>query len=323
MPQRLNQAARGIALVQLLLIVVMLALLAAVVTLLLQGPALEIPAFRSQPALKLDRAQPDNGDTQGSSSVVSRLSSVVAAVSGAKPTVSSGAGSLSPAPIVNRAPAILSAQLDLSLPDLNHSDRLFRLAVAELDPTQTLISLLIDKELIRKLVVSIDNMAQGRLSNKHRLLVPIKPPFRTNTSTDTNTDTRAVAEEELWLDGYNFSRYGLHVELLSAIDSSQWVELYQRYYPQLQQAYAELGYPRKAFHDRVLLALDHLLRSPVLDRPLLLVQPSVMYQFADPQLEQLSGVHKQMLRLGPVNTRRVLDSVRVLRAELVSLQPPS
>jgi hypothetical protein len=313
MPQRLNQPARGIALVQLLLIVVVLALLAGVVTLLLQGPALELPAFTSQPALQLDPAQPDNGVTLDPSSGLSGLSGGVAAVSNAKATLSPDVE-----PVVKRAKKALSVQLDRSLPDLNHSDRLFRLAVAELDSTQKLLSLLIDKELIRKLVVSIDNMAQGLLSAKHRLLVPIKAPFRVLIK----TDTRAEAEK-IWLDGDSFSRYTPYVELLSAIDSRQWVELYQRYYPQMQQAYAELGYPRKAFHDRVLLALDHLLQSPVLSRPLALVQPSVMYKFADPQLEQLSAVHKQMLRLGPVNTRRVLDSLRVLRAELVQLQPES
>ncbi|MEH6823216.1 MAG: DUF3014 domain-containing protein [Motiliproteus sp.] len=302
MPASFYPVARGIALVQMLLIVVALVLLAGVAYLLLTDQTLEsVPTLRpgASSGYTAEPAVPE----------ATARAPVVVGVTDVETKSSPISAPLRPEPVVNLQPQVLAVTVDPSLPDLNHSDSRFRAALAQLDPTQKLISLLVDEELIRKLVVSIDNIADGRLQRKHSLLLPMNDPFRAS-----------VKGEEMWLDGYNYSRYSGYVELLSAIDAEQWVGLYRDYYPQMQQAYAELGYPRKAFHDRVLLALEHLLQSPVSGRALALAQPSVMYTFADPELEQLSAVHKQMLRLGPVNARRVLDAVIPLRARLVQLQ---
>lgn len=299
MPVRLSPAARGIAFVQMLLFVVVLVLLAGVAYLLLSDQTLDVVPSPPPSANGGYTAEPAAQDS-------SSLASGVAATTDTGATASQ-LSLLRPEQVVNRQ--LLALTADQSLPDLNHSDSQFRAALAQLDPAQKLISLLIDEELIRKLVVSVDNMADGRVLRKHSLLLPMSDRFRAS-----------VKGEEIWLDGNNYSRYSGYVELLSAIDAEQWVGLYRDYYPQMQQAYAELGYPRKAFHDRVLLALEHLLQSQMSGRALALAQPSVMYTFADPALEQLSAVHKQMLRLGPVNARRVLDSLTLLRAELVQLQ---
>ena len=195
------------------------------------------------------------------------------------------------------------------LPDLNTSDNAFRSALSLLDPSKALLGWLIDEELIRKFVVTVDNMADGKLPRKHSLLRPMTDKFRPSSR-----------EDQLWLDGYNYSRYNRYVELVGSIDSERWVELYRRYYPLMQQAYAELGYPRKSFHDRMLKALDHLLAAPIVPRALALAQPSVMYIYAEPELEQLSAVHKQMLRVGPVNAGQVMELASVLRLELGKLQ---
>ena len=37
------------------------------------------------------------------------------------------------------------------------------------------------------------------------------------------------------------TRYNLYVELITALDPQQCAELYRRYYPLLNKAYAELG----------------------------------------------------------------------------------
>ncbi len=196
-----------------------------------------------------------------------------------------------------------------AIPPLDRSDRAIRRALASLDVTQLLADWLVDEELIRKFVVTIDNMAEGRIPRKHSILRPLGSKFRAVES-----------RERIYLDGYNFGRYTPYINLLASLDTSRVAALYQRYYPLMQQAYAELGYPRRSFHRRVMQAVDHLLDSPVLEGALELKRPSVMFQYADPQLEQLSAVHKQMLRIGPENTRKTLSRLAVLRSALARLE---
>ena len=285
-------ASAGVALVQLLLLSLALVLVIAVGYLLLAQPPQ--PAIAPEPVLV--RPPPIQTDSTGSLAAVATSSSEA----------------LRPKQIErpDQPKPLVEPQADL--PELNMSDNRFRPALAELSPSGLLLEWLIDEELIRKLVVTIDNMAEGRIPRKHSLLLPMIDKFRPSQQGD-----------QVWLDGYNFSRYNAYIEAFESIASDDWVQLYRQYYPLMQQAYAELGYPRRQFHARVLQALDHLLQSPVIPRALALEQPSVMYTYADPKLEQLSGVHKQMLRIGPVNSTRLLDRLRVLRAALSQLQHES
>jgi hypothetical protein len=47
-----------------------------------------------------------------------------------------------------------------------------------------------------------------------------------------------------------------------------------------------------------------------------LVQPNVMYEFANPELESLSPLQKQVLRMGPENVRRLQSYLRDLAAAM-------
>ncbi len=192
------------------------------------------------------------------------------------------------------------------LPSLNNSDGEIRKVLVSLDSTLLLADWLVDEELIRKFVVMVDNMAAGNIPRKHSVIQPL------------NTTFRALEQgDKLYLDGYNFGRYAPYVDILASMDASQVSTLYQRYYPLMQRAYGELGYPRKSFHKRLLMAMGHVLDSPVREGSIELERPSVMFKYADPQLEQLSDVHKQMLRMGPENTRKLINRLTVLRSTLV------
>ena len=50
-------------------------------------------------------------------------------------------------------------------------------------------------------------------------------------------------------------------------------------------------------------------------------RPWVRYEFADPQLESLSAGQKILLRMGPVNHRRLKGKLEAIRAELVMRSP--
>jgi hypothetical protein len=62
--------------------------------------------------------------------------------------------------------------------------------------------------------------------------------------------------------------------------------------------------------------IDHLLAAPDAPVPLLLTQPKVRYEYADPALESASAGWKIMWRIGPSNAALVKAKLRELRAAL-------
>lgn len=114
----------------------------------------------------------------------------------------------------------------------------------------------------------------------------------------------------------NGLRYAPYVLLLETVDLRRLAALYVRIYPSLQRAYEELGYPKGYFNDRLVEVIDQVLSTPDADMPLQVRLPAlnsdvhperpwVLYQFEDPSLESLSAGQKILLRMGPVNARRV------------------
>jgi len=65
-------------------------------------------------------------------------------------------------------------------------------------------------------------------------------------------------------------------------------------------------------------AIDNLLAAPELAAPPELVQPKVLYEFADEDLQKRSAGQKIMMRMGADNARRVKAKLREIRRELVA-----
>ena len=68
--------------------------------------------------------------------------------------------------------------------------------------------------------------------------------------------------------------------------------------------------------------IDHLLAAPDVPAPIPLAQPKVLYEFADPALEQLSAGQKMMIRMGPVNESHVKAKLRQIRKALTGQTLP-
>jgi DUF3014 family protein len=92
-------------------------------------------------------------------------------------------------------------------------------------------------------------------------------------------------------------------------------------YPLFQQAYQELGYPKKYFNDRLVQVIDHMLATPSIKEPVALVRPKVLYEFEDPELEDLSAGQKIMIRIGPENAAAMKAKLREIRQELATEIP--
>jgi hypothetical protein len=193
-----------------------------------------------------------------------------------------------------------------ALPTWNQSDQVVRDSLAGLLGAKSVEQFLVPENIIRHIVVTVDNLPRKKVAVDLR---PIKPtPGETVVSGQGDTSTLSTA---------NYARYAPIGHLVETTDPKTLATVYFHLYPLFQQAYEDLGYPGKFFNDRLVEVIDHLLAAPEPQGPVELVQPKVFYQFADPKLEDLSAGQKLMIRMGPANERALKAKLRDLRAELI------
>ena len=192
-----------------------------------------------------------------------------------------------------------------SLPTLDNSDSLMRESVAGLIGRKAFGESVIPAQLVRRIVATVDNLPRPTAAQRMMPLQPVRGTFV------------ASRGESAAIDAANYARYTPYVRVLESVDAHSLVRSYVRAYPLFQRAYEELGYPGRYFNDRLMQALDDMLAAPELDGPVALVQPKVLYQFADPDLEGRSAGQKILLRMGKANELRVKAKLREIRRELL------
>jgi hypothetical protein len=195
------------------------------------------------------------------------------------------------------------------LPLLDNSDQLIRDGVVSLTRHEGINGWLAPNELIRKYVAFIDAIANGQVAKDPvRILAP-QGPFL----------VRQVSETVFELDEASYDRYNFFVEVVVSLDSRRAAEFYQLVNPMLQEAYEELGYPDQKFNDVVFKAIGRLLETPIINSQIRLVRPVVMYEFEDKRLESLSAAQKQLIRMGPRNSRALQVKLSEIALELRSV----
>jgi hypothetical protein len=138
------------------------------------------------------------------------------------------------------------------LPALSESDKFFKLELTDLLGVDSK-TLFVKSGLIERIVATIDNLPRQRVSERIRPIQALDGQFAALGQDDSGVFT---------LSDDNFSRYDVLVEQFVTADLQQVVELYRRYYPLFQKAYAGLGYPDAYFNDRLVEVIDHLLATP-------------------------------------------------------------
>jgi hypothetical protein len=198
---------------------------------------------------------------------------------------------------------------DKPLPELGKSDAPFREALGGAIGDKGL-PLVLSEELIYHIVVTVDNLPRKHLPNSIVPLMRASGIFVVEGKGD-----------KLAIGARNARRYSSYAATTRATDSAKLVELYRRFYPLFQRAYQELGYPKANFNDRLVVAIDDLLAAPDPEPPVRLSQPRILYEYADPKLENRSAGQKIMMRIGQENAAILKAKLSEIRGQVARQKP--
>jgi hypothetical protein len=213
------------------------------------------------------------------------------------------------APAIQHPVPASSVPASAPAPALDQSDQTFHDALTALPGAQSLEKLLVPENIIRHIVVTIDNMSKKKLAVNQRPIKPTSGQFMTSSTGN-----------QLTINPQNYERYRPFMDVVKTVDVEKTVQLYYHFYPLFQSAFDDLGYQDAYFNDHLIALIDHLLETPDVTGPVALTQPNVMYLYADPALEALSPGQKTLIRMGPANETLLKARLRELKTQLLAHQ---
>ncbi|MGH7804143.1 MAG: DUF3014 domain-containing protein, partial [Candidatus Binatia bacterium] len=149
-------------------------------------------------------------------------------------------------------------------------DDLVRRVVGGLSSHPQVLKLLATPGLMRRFVVSVDNVAEGKSPRQN--LVALDP-----------RDDFAVSRrgERIFVDPKSYARYDPVAEAIDSIDVAGVAAAFAELEPRLDQTYRELGYPDRRFREVLKRALERLERVPVPSERVELRAKVKSYRFTD------------------------------------------
>ena len=193
------------------------------------------------------------------------------------------------------------------LPSLDDSDPFVRKRVSLMSSKENLQSWLATDDLLRRTASYLDGLARGVILTKIFPLSPAEGKFTTHRD-----------GEVIWLNAGNYERYNSTILILTSTDMKLMAQMFHFSRPLIERAFSELGYQPRQMDGIILTALEQILLAPIIVEPIRLTRESVAYKFADPELESLSPLQKQLVRSGPENTRRIQQQALLLKNALLN-----
>ncbi len=196
-----------------------------------------------------------------------------------------------------------------SLPELADSDKAFSQDLLAVSPPMQ--PFLFSGDLIKKYTFSINDMAQG-----------LRPPTRRLREISFNQPFSVTEKgKKIFISEHAYHRYDKLAQAINSIDKQGAVALYKKYLPLFQTVFAGFSYPDNyQLLDSIKAATGKIIQAPVINEEIEVIRPSVGYKFANPKLEKLSALDKQMLRMGPENTRLIQNKLRELIEALIAVE---
>ncbi len=163
-------------------------------------------------------------------------------------------------------------------------------------------------QLITKYLKIINDASQGQRQFKHMRFLKPSEPFTTKQD-----------EQGLYIDPQSYRRYDELAAAIDAMDIQGSLKLYKKYRPLYQQVFTAFGYPEQyEIEDIFKKTAAIILEAPVIEERIYLTRPTVRYKFKNNRLEKLDPLQKQMIRMGPINTRIIQHKVRLMVEALVN-----
>jgi hypothetical protein len=216
-----------------------------------------------------------------------------------RPPAAAGAPIPVAAPSATKAPAA-----DAAIPPVAESDARVRAALSSLMPRSLFQTWLRADSLLDRLVVTTLNIAEGQ--SPARQLPFLRPSHA----------FRAIRDgSRLTISSASHARWDAFANVISSLDERQITVAYRTLHPLLESAYHALGYPGRPFDDLVRRALQRIVDAPIREE-VEVERAGSSYLFADPGLESLGGLEKQLLRMGPRNTRLLQEQAQDIASAL-------
>jgi len=183
--------------------------------------------------------------------------------------------------------------------DLDKSDDPVRGLMADLSLNPMLSQWLKTKDLVRKFVAAVDNIANGQSPRPQMDFFVLPGDFKV-----------IKKNGQTLLDPSSYERYNLIADVLDSVSTAGCARIYGSLKSLCQKAYRDLGYPKEDFHRTLLRAIIEILGTPVVDDPIALEKTVTTYAMLDPNLEELSPAQKHLLRMGPENLQLIQVKLR-------------
>jgi Protein of unknown function (DUF3014) len=188
----------------------------------------------------------------------------------------------------------------IDLPPLDDSDPLVRQRIGLLSSNRLVSAWLATKGLVRNFTVVVENISHGVNPSRHLRVLKPAGQFRVMTR-----------GANVVIDPRNYDRFTPIADAAGSIDAAGAGRLYRSFKPLLQMAYDELG-NQESIDRAVERAIGGLLQVPAVDGDIRVEQSGegIGYEYADPRLDALNAVQKQLLRMGPRNIRVIQQQLR-------------
>ncbi len=215
-----------------------------------------------------------------------------------------------PPPAAPSAPApTAEAPAQPAAPALPAGDARAQLDAVSANPAVR--QLLAGDDLARRWATATDNVAEGIVPRK--LLSAFGPQ---------GGFTVVQRGGQALVDPASYRRYDGVGDVVAAVNVDALAAAYRLLHPALEAAYKALGYPEGSIDAATSRALARIEGTPVREGHVEVV-PGVgtTWAYADPQLERLTDVERQLLRMGPRNERLVQEKARALSRALALPAP--
>ena len=159
--------------------------------------------------------------------------------------------------------------------------------------------------IVERAVAIVDALRRGEVPYK---LLPVGVPQRPSRSATTDFGDNG----SIW-----FSRYDGFAQWVNGIDVLAIVKLLNDYEQIATEALSRMGVGDFDIRSAVLAATTEILATPIAPQSPELMKREANWVYMDPELEALSSLQKQVLRMGPENSEIVQAKARELSGAIL------